>query len=390
MNTWRTLDDGRIEVNGQVPCAGAAEAGRIDASIVSRWGDLFAKYAAATGVPWAWLVGFCRAESWGDPNAISYAGARGLMQIMPFNFPKGTTDAQMLDPETNVATSARMLAEMRAHGADLPTAASMYNAGAASYGATWTPKRDASSPWGLYAQGSYVSDVVGAANYAFQRGSARPVPVMLLGDSLTLGYAPKIAAQLLAMGARSVGRSSMFGATSEGHSGYTIERIAGELDPAVKAVGRPRVIVFMGGTNDAPGNAPPEFSATQLGTALDRLEGSADVVVLCTIPPISRADIAQGPRKGWVDAYNAKVRELVAVRQGAGEAVLLAEPQPPISQGGGDGVHWSSTGYQTIADAIARVVRPIVEKLRQADVDGVASSSIGWLPILGFMLWFWK
>ncbi|WP_374575976.1 lytic transglycosylase domain-containing protein [Phenylobacterium sp.] len=44
---------------------------------------LIAKAAARAGLPAAWIAAVLRAESAGDPRAISRAGAIGLMQLMP-------------------------------------------------------------------------------------------------------------------------------------------------------------------------------------------------------------------------------------------------------------------------------------------------------------------
>jgi soluble lytic murein transglycosylase-like protein len=53
-------------------------------------------------------------ESSGDPNAVSYAGAVGLMQVMPYDpyrFPDRPPASRLFDPDFNVAWGLRILAD---------------------------------------------------------------------------------------------------------------------------------------------------------------------------------------------------------------------------------------------------------------------------------------
>ena len=50
---------------------------------VLRWQPEIAEASARFGIPQAWIVRVMRAESGGNPRAVSLKGAMGCMQIMP-------------------------------------------------------------------------------------------------------------------------------------------------------------------------------------------------------------------------------------------------------------------------------------------------------------------
>ena len=66
------------------------------------------------------LAAQCYQESTFDPRAVSFAGAKGLMQIMP-----GTADhlgvprSKLYDPETNIAAAVKYIAELQKAFADI-------------------------------------------------------------------------------------------------------------------------------------------------------------------------------------------------------------------------------------------------------------------------------
>jgi len=111
-------------------------------------------------------------ESQGNQKATSNKGAIGLMQVMPYNFPKGTVNAY--DPRTNIRAGAALLAQGRAQGSrDLVQMASMYNAGPP----VGPPRTNDQNPalatrWGYLAQPGYIDSVVAAFNTGVKLGHA--------------------------------------------------------------------------------------------------------------------------------------------------------------------------------------------------------------------------
>lgn len=78
-------------------------------------------YAPLARLDWRLMAAQCYQESTFDPNARSWAGACGLMQIMP-----GTADhlgiprSSLYNPEENIAAAAKYLLELGGHFADVP------------------------------------------------------------------------------------------------------------------------------------------------------------------------------------------------------------------------------------------------------------------------------
>ncbi len=87
---------------------------------ISQYDALFRKHAPVAGMDWSLLAAQCYQESCFDPRAHSWAGACGLMQIMP-----STADhlqlprAQMYEPEPNIEAAARYMRELQAHFSDV-------------------------------------------------------------------------------------------------------------------------------------------------------------------------------------------------------------------------------------------------------------------------------
>lgn len=81
--------------------------------IISRYDGLFQRYCQSIHWDWRLMAAQCYQESTFDPNALSWAGARGLMQIMPATADHlGLSRSQMNNPEQNIAAAARYLGEL--------------------------------------------------------------------------------------------------------------------------------------------------------------------------------------------------------------------------------------------------------------------------------------
>ena len=83
------------------------------AGIISQYDHLFQKYAPTARWDWRLLAAQCYQESTFDPQARSWAGARGLMQIMPATAAHlGLPAQQVHEPEPNVAAATRLIREL--------------------------------------------------------------------------------------------------------------------------------------------------------------------------------------------------------------------------------------------------------------------------------------
>lgn len=80
---------------------------------ISRYDHLFKRYAPQARWDWRLMAAQCYQESCFDPQARSWAGARGLMQIMPSTAEHlGLSRASIHEPEPNVRAAAQYIAEL--------------------------------------------------------------------------------------------------------------------------------------------------------------------------------------------------------------------------------------------------------------------------------------
>lgn len=82
--------------------------------IISTYDEQFRLAARAVGWDWRLIAAQCYQESGFDPNARSWAGACGLMQIMPATAAHlGLSQSRIYEPNDNIAAAARYLHELR-------------------------------------------------------------------------------------------------------------------------------------------------------------------------------------------------------------------------------------------------------------------------------------
>lgn len=105
---------------------------------ISQYDDLFQRHASAIGWDWRLLAAQCYQESAFDPRAVSWAGAQGLMQLMPATAATlGVEADKVFDPETNIEAGVRYLKKLQQTFSDIspqsariPYILAAYNGGA--------------------------------------------------------------------------------------------------------------------------------------------------------------------------------------------------------------------------------------------------------------------
>ena len=92
------------------------------------YADLFVQAGNRYGVSPKLLAAVAKVESGYDPNAVSKAGAQGLMQLMP-STARGLGVKNSFDPEQAINGGAKLLARNLREFKSLPLALAAYNAG---------------------------------------------------------------------------------------------------------------------------------------------------------------------------------------------------------------------------------------------------------------------
>lgn len=112
--------------------------------VISKYDNLFRRYAPIARWDWRLLAAQCYQESCFDPNAKSWAGACGLMQIMPSTADHlGLPHSDLFNPERSIESAVRYLAELTAKFRDVPSNAERQNFVLASYNGGYNHIKDA-------------------------------------------------------------------------------------------------------------------------------------------------------------------------------------------------------------------------------------------------------
>lgn len=112
--------------------------------IISRYDGLFRQHGSRIGWDWRLMAAQCYQESTFDPMAQSWAGAKGLMQIMPATADHlGLDRSEMYVPEKNIAAAAHYLKELEGHFSDIQDRRERQNFVLAAYNGGYHHIRDA-------------------------------------------------------------------------------------------------------------------------------------------------------------------------------------------------------------------------------------------------------
>lgn len=112
--------------------------------IISTYDAYFRQAAQATGWDWRLIAAQCYQESAFDPNAVSWAGARGLMQIMPRTAEHlGLPAGKIHSPAENIAAAARYIRELTELFGDIRDRSERQKFVLASYNGGYAHIRDA-------------------------------------------------------------------------------------------------------------------------------------------------------------------------------------------------------------------------------------------------------
>lgn len=112
--------------------------------IISRYDGLFMTYCQPIRWDWRLMAAQCYQESTFDPQAKSWAGACGLMQIMPATASAlGLAMENIYDPEANIAAAARFLGQLEDKLSDIPDRNERMNFALACYNGGYHHIRDA-------------------------------------------------------------------------------------------------------------------------------------------------------------------------------------------------------------------------------------------------------
>lgn len=137
-----------------------------------------AEAAQRFGIPEGWIVAVMDAESAGDTHAVSHAGAKGLMQVMP-----GTWDdlrvryrlgLDPFDPRDNILAGAAYLREMYDRYGTIPAMLAAYNAGPHRYDEYLATGRPLPAETRAYV--NQLAPALGVATQSVDAPAAPPLP----------------------------------------------------------------------------------------------------------------------------------------------------------------------------------------------------------------------
>ncbi|MBQ7684678.1 MAG: transglycosylase SLT domain-containing protein, partial [Bacteroidaceae bacterium] len=112
--------------------------------IISPYDDLFLRHSRTLGWDWRLLAALSYQESAFDPRALSWAGAQGLMQLIPATAAqRGKAAADVFDPPANIAAGCRYLKRIAALFSDITDPSERIAFTLAAYNGGYNHVRDA-------------------------------------------------------------------------------------------------------------------------------------------------------------------------------------------------------------------------------------------------------
>ena len=206
-------------------------------------------------------------------------------------------------------------------------------------------------------------------------GAGVPCKILPLGDSITfgIGYAGSYRVELFNRASRDDKRITFVGSVqngpsmvagqsfpknNEGHSGWTIDQIAG-LVPTPALANAPHIVLLMAGTNDVNLNSDLPNAPKRLGALIDKIiaKDAATLIVVAQITPLASRGGATSP----VTTFNRALPQVVAERSMAGKHVLLVDMNTGFPEGAlGDGVHPNQRGYEWMAGTWYQAIGPLL------------------------------
>ncbi|MCR4922351.1 MAG: transglycosylase SLT domain-containing protein [Bacteroidaceae bacterium] len=112
--------------------------------VISSYDELLVRHSRTVGWDWRLLAALCYQESAFDPRAVSWAGAQGLMQLMPATAAQlGVPQDKIFDPETNIAAGCRYLKRIATRFPDITDPVERIAFTLAAYNGGYNHVRDA-------------------------------------------------------------------------------------------------------------------------------------------------------------------------------------------------------------------------------------------------------
>ena len=206
--------------------------------------------------------------------------------------------------------------------------------------------------------------------------------IMPLGDSITYGvgstdgagYRARLEHRLTAVGfrvdfvgSRDAGPPGIDD-DNEGHSGWTISRMARKVDRWLTAY-RPDVVLLHIGTNDVRSDRYRAGAAKRLGVLLKRIrrDRPAAHVLVARIAGSRHPDLQRR-----IDAYNARVARMVAARD---DPLLHLVDQAAVRA---PWLHPNDAGYAAMADTWFSALTAVHPELGVRRLRGTSSVSRWW------------